>query len=849
MDDFTETKRKLHKLSDMPEVDLSMKEESRVGDLEADDDEEDEAPMDVDNPAGEDDEEFDPLEAFMSGVSDAVKKVDAEDKKKLGNTRAVRAVVDEDDDGDDVPEDELESTGLNPEDILALAAKKARKKDIAVVDHSKVDYESFRKAFYHPPPEIEEMTDEEADALRLELDGIKIRGVECPKPVTKWSHCGLPASCLDVIRRLNFERPTPIQSQAIPAIMSGRDVIGIAKTGSGKTIAFLLPLFRHIKDQRPIENMEGPMALVMTPTRELAVQIHRECKPFLKVLGLRAVCAYGGSPIKDQIAEMKKGAEIVVCTPGRMIDLLTANSGRVTNLRRVTYLVLDEADRMFDMGFEPQVMKIVNNIRPDRQTVLFSATFPKQMDSLARKILKRPLEITVGGKSVVAPEIEQIVEVRIEDTKFTRLLEILGQMYNEDPECRTLIFVERQESADNLLRELMRKGYLVMSLHGGKDQVDRDQTIQDFKNGVVPIITATSVAARGLDVKQLKLVVNYDTPNHMEDYVHRAGRTGRAGNKGTCVTFITPDQEQYSVDIFRALKASNAKVPAELEELANGFLEKVKTGAAKVAGSGFRGKGLDKLDQEREAKDKAQRSAYGEGAEEKPVVAADDEVPVAPVAKDGGADKKGDIQFGDFKVEIKRGPAPDKGMSSSIMQRLSKAREDEKLATQQIKAAEEAAAKAGKDTPAHKQAVNIVAKLNAQLRATKLMIQSHQQLSTDDTLMRKSTNPDATDFHAIVPINDYPQKARWRVTNKETMSHLVELTGASVTNKGIYYEQGKEPPVEGPPKLHLLIESNEEFRVEQAVREIKRLLIEASAAAMAAEARNPSGTIGRYSVV
>ena len=286
----------------------------------------------------------------------------------------------------------------------------------------------------------------------------------------------------------------------------------------------------------------------------------------------KAVCAYGGSPIKDQIADMKKGAEIIVCTPGRMIDLLTANSGRVTNLKRVTYLVLDEADRMFDMGFEPQVMKIVNNIRPDRQTLLFSATFPKQMDSLARKILKKPLEITVGGRSVVAAEIDQIVEVRAEDTKFNRLLEILGQLYNEDPEARTLIFVDRQEAADNLLRELLRKSYLAMSLHGGKDQVDRDTTISDFKSGVVPIVIATSVAARGLDVKQLKLVINYDAPNHMEDYVHRAGRTGRAGNKGTCITFITPEQDRYSVDIYRALKASNATIPPELEELANGEL-------------------------------------------------------------------------------------------------------------------------------------------------------------------------------------------------------------------------------------------------------------------------------------
>ncbi|KDQ20524.1 hypothetical protein BOTBODRAFT_100988 [Botryobasidium botryosum FD-172 SS1] len=682
----------------------------------------------------------------------------------------------DDEDDERAPDDEIDTANLRPEDILALAAKKVKKKEFAAVDHSRIKYEPFRREFYHPPPEIEAMTTEEVDLLRLALDGIKIRGVDCPKPVTKWSHCGLPASSIEVIKRLNYSAPTSIQSQAIPAIMSGRDVIGVAKTGSGKTIAFLLPLFRHIKDQRPLEPMEGPLAIVMTPTRELAVQIHRECKPFLKALNLRAVCAYGGSPIKDQIAEVKKGAEIIVCTPGRMIDLLAANSGRVTNLKRVTYLVLDEADRMFDMGFEPQVMKIINNIRPDRQTVLFSATFPKQMDSLARKILTKPLEITVGGRSVVAAEIEQIVEVRAEDTKFNRLLEVLGTTYNDDKDARTLIFVDRQEAADNLLHELIRRGYLVMSLHGGKDQVDRDATIADFKAGVVPIVTATSVAARGLDVKQLKLVINYDAPNHMEDYVHRAGRTGRAGNKGTCITFITPDQERYSVDIFRALKASNAPVPEELEAMANAFLEKVKAGKAHTyAGSGFGGKGLDRLDKERDAKEKAQRSAYGESTEEKPA-ATTEEDDVKPVTQD-------DMTFGDFKVEIKRGPAPDSAKSAGT------------------------------------------------------------------SVSAAPKDPDATDFHAIVPINDYPQKARWRVTNKETMTQLIDMTGASVTNKGIYYDSGKEPPPEGPPKLHLLIESNDEFRVEQAVREIKRLLIEASTAALQAESRNPTATAGRYSVL
>lgn len=217
-----------------------------------------------------------------------------------------------------------------------------------------------------------------------------------------------------------------------------------------------------------------------------------------------------------------------------------------------------------------QVMKILGQIRPDRQTVLFSATFPKQMEALARKILRKPLEITVGGRSVVAAEIEQIVEVREEESKFNRLLEILGRTYNDDAEARTLIFVHRQDSADNLLRDLLSKNYACMSLHGGKDQVDRDATIQDFKAGIIPIVIATSVAARGLDVKLLKLVINYDCPNHMEDYVHRAGRTGRAGNKGTCITFITPEQDRYAGDLKKALEASSATVPDDLIKLCEG---------------------------------------------------------------------------------------------------------------------------------------------------------------------------------------------------------------------------------------------------------------------------------------
>lgn len=556
-------------------------------------------------------EDVDPLDAFMTGLGDPMTTPIVTNGLKISKRKAQQPEAMFGDDDVD-----LNTVAADPDDILAMASKR-KKKDLPTTNHAKMNYLSFRKSFYHEPPELSEMTEEEVADLRLELDGIKIRGVDAPKPVQKWSQCGLGAQSLDVVQKLGYDKPTSIQTQAIPSIMSGRDVIGVAKTGSGKTIAFLLPMFRHIKDQRPIDNLDGPVGLVMTPTRELATQIHKECKPFLKALNLRAVCAYGGAPIKDQIADLKRGAEIIVCTPGRMIDLLAANSGRVTNLRRVTYVVLDEADRMFDMGFEPQVMKILANIRPDKQTVLFSATFPRQMESLARKTLIKPVEIVVGGRSVVAPEITQIVEVRSEETKFIRLLELLGNMYQDEKneDDRALIFVDRQESADGLLKDLMRKGYPCMSIHGGKDQIDRDSTIDDFKAGVIPIMIATSVAARGLDVKQLKLVVNYDAPNHLEDYVHRAGRTGRAGNTGTAVTFVTGDQERYSLDIAKALRQSGQEVPEELQKLVDAFIEKVKAGKEKVSGSGFGGKGLERLDQERDAARARERKTHKTGDE------------------------------------------------------------------------------------------------------------------------------------------------------------------------------------------------------------------------------------------
>lgn len=765
-----------------------------------------EAPADAMDVDGEEDD-VDPLDAFMDGLqqTEAVKnpaKTTSVAKKK----QEPEAYFSDDDFAfNDQGEQE-------PDAALLAIANKRKKKDIPTVDYSKLELQPIRKNFWVEPAELSNLSEAEVAELRMELDGIKVNGKDVPKPVQKWSQCGLTRQTLDVISSLGFDKPTPIQMQALPALMSGRDVVGVAKTGSGKTMAFLLPMFRHIKDQAPLKDTDGPIGLIMTPTRELATQIHRDCKPFLKMMNLRAVCAYGGAPIREQIAELKRGAEIIVCTPGRMIDLLAANQGRVTNLRRVTYVVLDEADRMFDMGFEPQVMKIFANMRPDRQTILFSATMPRLIDSLTKKVLKSPIEITVGGRSVVAKEITQIVEVREENTKFLRVLELLGELYDKDEDARTLIFVERQEKADDLLKELMQKGYPCMSIHGGKDQVDRDSTISDFKKGVVPILIATSVAARGLDVKQLKLVINYDAPNHLEDYVHRAGRTGRAGNTGTAVTFVTPEQENCAPGIAKALEQSGQPVPERLEEMRKSHREKVKSGKAKDS-SGFGGKGLDRLDQEREAARLRERKTHRAEGEE-------DEV------KEEGAKKEEDDKKVDKTLSAIRAAA------SSIQ-----ARETARADAADSKAAQAVHGPGDKSKDPLDKVSSAVSAINSRLGKA-------GQLRSGQPIDNKG--PDAGAYHATLEINDFPQKARWAVTNRTNVAKILEATGTSITTKGSFYPPGKEVPPGGEPKLYILIEGDTELVVSAALTEMTRLLREGTIAAADADSRAPAS--GRYTV-
>eukprot|EP00439_Symbiodinium_sp_Y106_P012941 s5539_g1.t2 len=441
---------------------------------------------------------------------------------------------------DSDPDRSEQSSEEQMESYFDLVKRYTTKKTLPTVDHDKIEYKSFRKNLYVQVKEITNLKDHEVADLRRTHGDITVRGKRCPHPVTSFLQCGLPDKIMKIMEKRDYEKPFPIQMQAIPALMCGRDVIGVAQTGSGKTLAYLLPLIRHILDQPKLGNGDGPIGFVVAPTRELALQIQREASTFYKAVHLISVCAYGGGPMGEQLSALKKGAELLVGTPGRLIDVLTTSGGKITNLRRVTFLVLDEADRMFDMGFEPQIGMFLQSTRPDKQVAMFSATLPAHVEALARKVLKKPLEISVGEKNTAASNVTQFVEVLDESQKFYRLLQLLGEWHEHGA---IMIF-----DVDEMFTELLKYGYPPLALHGGQDQQDRDFTLQDFKDGISNILIATSVAARGIDVKNVILVVNFKVPDHLEDYIHRIGRTGRAGKPGFAYTFIQPDEADRAQD-------------------------------------------------------------------------------------------------------------------------------------------------------------------------------------------------------------------------------------------------------------------------------------------------------------
>jgi len=348
--------------------------------------------------------------------------------------------------------------------------------------------------------------------------------------VTDFASLGLSRPVLSAIADAGYTEPTPIQQQAIPLIVQGRDVMGLAQTGTGKTAAFTLPIV-----DRLIDGPRRTRVLVLTPTRELCIQVEESVRKYAKHAPLGVAPVYGGVPLEPQQKKLRAGVDIVVATPGRLIDHLDRQNVVFDDLE---VLVLDEADRMLDMGFAPQINKIVDQIPSYRQTLLFSATMPPEVEALARKYLRKPVVVQVGRRSGVANTVTHAVYPVPQPKKPALLAELLVK---EDMDS-VLVFVRTKHGADKVVRHLDDVGITASAMHADKTQPQRVRALEDFKSGKVRVLVATDIAQRGLDISGITHVINYDVPQQAEDYVHRIGRTGRAAKEGDAFTFMAPDE-------------------------------------------------------------------------------------------------------------------------------------------------------------------------------------------------------------------------------------------------------------------------------------------------------------------
>ena len=371
--------------------------------------------------------------------------------------------------------------------------------------------------------------------MELTMDETKAADTSADAPVVlemeaTFDELGLQQPLLDAVRDAGYTHPTPIQRQAIPLALKGRDLMGLAQTGTGKTAAFTLPIVDRL--------LGGPRrtrALVLTPTRELCVQVEESFQKYSKHAELDVVPIYGGVPLDPQEKKLRAGVDVVVATPGRLIDHLDRQNVVFDDLE---VLVLDEADRMLDMGFAPQINRIVDQIPRYRQTLLFSATMPPEVEALARKYLRKPVVVQVGRRSMTASGVTHAVYPVPRDRK----TELLAQLLKGVGADSVLVFTRTKHGADKVVRHLEEAGIAADAMHADKSQSQRTRALDDFKSGKTRVLVATDIAQRGLDISGITHVINYDVPQQPEDYVHRIGRTGRAAATGDAFTFMAPDE-------------------------------------------------------------------------------------------------------------------------------------------------------------------------------------------------------------------------------------------------------------------------------------------------------------------
>lgn len=419
---------------------------------------------------------------------------------------------------------------------------------------------------------------------------ISTKGGSVPNPMRSWAESGLPQNLLQIVDKIGYIEPSPIQRASIPIALANRDLIGVAVTGSGKTAAFLLPLFVYIEnllqyvppDEVERRRNDGPYAIILAPTRELAQQIEIEAKKFSVPLHYTVVSIVGGHTIEEQAYSLRNGAEIIIATPGRLVDLLER---RILVLSQCCYVIMDEADRMIDLGFEEPVNKIldalpVSNEKPDteeaedarlmknrgyRQTMMYTATMPSAVERIARKYLRRPAIVNIGNVGEAVDTVEQRVEfVSGEDKRKKRLADILRSGEFRPP---IIVFVNIKRNCDAVARDIKNMGFTSVTLHGSKTQEQREAALASVRNGTTDVLVATDLAGRGIDVPDVSLVINFNMATNIESYTHRIGRTGRAGKSGVAITFLGNEDTDVMYDLKQMLqKSSISRVPEELRK-------------------------------------------------------------------------------------------------------------------------------------------------------------------------------------------------------------------------------------------------------------------------------------------
>lgn len=465
-----------------------------------------------------------------------------------------------------------------------------------------------------PPPYKPTLVNEDDESLydtvptginfdRYEKIKVNVSGEDVPKAIIAFKDVITSDLISKAINRCKYTKPTPVQKYAIPIIMQKRDLMACAQTGSGKTAAFELPVLQDLLSMSDLPNLYGqqvqePLCVVVSPTRELAIQIHTEAVKFAKGSIIKPALIYGGTSSGYQLANISRGAHFLVATPGRLLDFL--NKGRIS-FAKLKYLILDEADRMIDQGFLPEVRRMVSHeSMPDkslRQTLMFSATFPEEVQNMAKEFLKENyLFLTVGIVGAANSDVEQtFVEVNFKE-KRSKLMDILNNCESTD---RTLVFVEKKKTADFLASYLSQNQMKSTSIHGDRFQSQRETALYDFRSGKMPVLVATSVAARGLDIKDVKHVINYDLPKEIDEYVHRIGRTGRVGNVGKATSFFDPSNDSdvsLAKSLIRILSDADQCVPEFLTNSASGNVGIYSSSSAPTfGGTDIRGVRLQSL--------------------------------------------------------------------------------------------------------------------------------------------------------------------------------------------------------------------------------------------------------------